>query len=84
MTDFILYAQAFMLVTNIIVFIFIMQEHSLKMKALKVALLIAISLGTLINLGKLTWLNVIFAFTPFLLLGKVFKKKKKEAKHNLA
>lgn len=80
MTDFIFYAQFFMLLTNIIVFIFVMQEKSERLRFVKVSLLVAISLGTLVNLGKLTWLNVVFAFTPFVLLGKIFKNENKTAK----
>jgi hypothetical protein len=60
-----------------------MQEKRVKLRAVKVALLIAISLGTLVNLGKVTWMNVLFAFTPFLLLGKIFKKDK-ESIHKIA
>lgn len=81
MTDFILWAQFLMLTANIIVFIFIMQSET-KLKFVKVLLLIIISLGTIINIGKLTWLNVIFSLTPGLLLFKK-RKDKESTTHNL-
>lgn len=79
MKDFVLYAQLIMLFTNIFVFVLLMQESN-KYKFAKVGLLIAISLGTIINLGKLTWLNVLFSLTPFILLGKIFKTKNEHQK----
>jgi len=81
MTDLILYANFFMLTANIIVFILVMQSDA-KLKFVKALLLIVISLGTIINIGKLTWLTVLFAISPSLMLFK--KQNGKESKtHNL-
>lgn len=74
MTNFILWSQFIMLIANVIVFILIMNEHT-KFKFVKVCLLIAISFGTIANIGKLTALSVVFALTPGLLLIKKGKNK---------
>lgn len=66
--DVFFYMQLTMFVLNVIVFIFIMNERKLKYKAVRVALLVAVSIGFFINLGKVTWFAVLFCFTPFLSL----------------
>lgn len=71
MMNLIFYAQILVLMLNIIVFIFLMQEHNLKYKLVRVVLLVAISIGAVINFGKVTIFTVLFSFTPFITLIKI-------------
>lgn len=68
MKDYIFYAQLIVLILNVVVFIYIMSASGVYMRFARVILLVAIFVGTLANFGKLTMLNVLFAFTPFLTL----------------
>ncbi|MES2382416.1 MAG: hypothetical protein V4538_15320 [Bacteroidota bacterium] len=66
--DIFFYMQLLLFALNIIVFIYIMLEHKVKYKFARVALLIAVSFGFFINVGKVTWFAVLFCFTPYLSL----------------
>jgi len=66
--DVFFYLQLLLFALNVIVFIYLMNEHKLKYKFARVALLIVVSIGFFINLGKVTWFAVLFCFTPFLSL----------------
>jgi len=66
--DVFFYLQLIMFALNVCVFIYIMQERNLNHKWARVALLIAVSIGFFINLGKVTWFAVLFCFTPFIAL----------------
>ena len=79
MTNFVFYANFLMLSANIIVFIIVMQSDA-KLKVVKTCLLIAISLGTILNIGKLTWFTILFALAPGLML---FKKSDKSTERNI-
>ena len=68
MIDFLFYAQLLVFTLNIVVFIFLMNEHNFSFKAARIVLLIAISVGAVINFGRVTFFTVIMAFTPFLTL----------------
>jgi len=68
MIDFIFYAQLLVLCLNIIVFIFLMNEQKFNFKLARIVLLVAISVGAVINLGRITLFTVIVAFTPFITL----------------
>lgn len=71
MIDFIFYAQILVLALNIVVFCFLMQEQELNYKLARVVLLVAISVGAVINFGKVTIFTVLFSFTPFITLIKI-------------
>lgn len=79
MTDFIFYAQLLVLTLNIIVFVFLINEHKFNFRMARVVLLIAISVGAVINLGKVTLFTVVVAFSPFITLininqhGKLYR-----------
>lgn len=68
MINFILIAQFVVLFLNIVVFVYLMNENSIKYRRARVMLLICISIGIILNIGKVTWLTVLFSFTPFLSL----------------
>lgn len=74
MTDVILYAQIIVFVLNIVVFCYLMQEPQVNYKLARVILLVAISVGAVINFGKVTVFTVIFSFTPFITLIKINKQ----------
>ena len=77
--DFLFYAQLTVFCLNIIVFIFLMNEHNFNFKTARIVLLIAISVGAVINFGRVTFFTVVMAFTPFLTLinikqdGKLYR-----------
>lgn len=68
MKDLFLYLQLAILIMNITAFIFIMGEAKYEYKAVRAALLIVLSAGMLVNIGKITFLTVLFSFAPFLSL----------------
>lgn len=68
MINFILYAQLIVLILNIMVFIYLMNERSVNYRRVRIMLLISISIGIIVNIGKVTWLTVLFSFTPFISL----------------
>lgn len=74
MTDVILYAQIIVFVLNIVVFCYLMQEPQVNYKLARVILLVAISVGAVINFGKVTVFTVIFSLTPFITLIKINKQ----------
>ena len=71
MIDFLFYAQLMVFILNVVVFIFLMNEHNFSFKAARIVLLIAISVGAVINFGRVTFFTVIMSFTPFLTLIKI-------------
>lgn len=71
MTDIILYGQLIMLGLNIIVFCFLMKEHELEYKFVRILILVAISIGAVMNFGKVTIVTVLLMFTPFITLLKI-------------
>lgn len=79
MINFILIAQFIVLILNIIVFIYLMNERTVKYRRVRVMLLLCISIGIIVNIGKVTWYTVLFSFTPFLSLininehGKIYR-----------
>ena len=79
MINFILIAQFVVLFLNIVVFVYLMNEDSVKYRRARVMLLICISIGMIVNIGKITWYTVLFSFTPFLSLininehGKLYR-----------
>ncbi|MDU9793828.1 hypothetical protein RGC27_08290, partial [Helicobacter pylori] len=68
------YAQIIVFVLNIVVFCYLMQEPQVNYKLARVILLVAISVGAVINFGKVTVFTVIFSFTPFITLIKINKQ----------
>ena len=71
MIDFLFYAQLLVFFLNIVVFVFLMNERNFSFKAARIVLLIAISVGAVINFGRVTFFTVIMSFTPFLTLIKI-------------
>jgi len=70
MTDIIFYAQILVFILNIIIFCYLMQEKSFNFKLARIIVLVAISVGAVINFGKVTVFTILFSFTPFLTLIK--------------
>ena len=68
MTDFIFFAQILVLILNCVVFVFLMQTENINYKLARIVLLVAISVGTVINFGKVTVCTILFSFAPFLSL----------------
>jgi hypothetical protein len=68
MSDFIFYAQILVLILNCVVFVFLMQTENVNYKLARIVLLVAISVGTVINFGKVTIFTILFSFAPFLSL----------------
>ena len=79
MVNFILIAQFVILMLNIIVFCWLSTESNISYKYERALLLIAISIGAVINFGKVTVFMILFSFAPFLTLinikkdGKLYK-----------
>ena len=73
MMNLIFYAQIMVFVLNIVVFCYLMKEDEISYKLARVILLVAISVGAVINFGKVTIFTVIFSFTPFITLIKINK-----------
>ena len=69
--DVIFYAQILVFVLNIVVFCFLMNESEMNYKLARVILLVAISVGAVINFGKVTIFSVLFSFSPFITLIKI-------------
>jgi len=69
-TDIILYSQIIILILNIIIFFYLLREHNLQHKFVRVLLLIAITIGGLSNFGKVSIYTILFMFSPFLTLIK--------------
>jgi len=78
--DFILIANLMMLIGNIIALVIIQTQTELKYKEVRLVLLITVTFGILANFGKITWLTVIFALAPWVML---FKKRKSYKDHNI-
>ena len=74
MTDITFYSQIIVFVLNIVVFCFLMNERDMSYKLARIILLVAISVGAVINFGKVTVFTVIFSFTPFITLIKINKQ----------
>lgn len=71
MTDLIFYSNLIMFILNTIIFLFLMSEPNLKYKFVRVLILVAMSVGAVINFGKFTVFTVLFMFTPFITLIKI-------------
>jgi hypothetical protein len=63
-----------MLAGNIIVLIMISKHPEIKFYMARIILLVCVTIGIFAQLGKITWLNAIFSFAPFLSLWN-FKNK---------
>jgi hypothetical protein len=48
-----------------------MNEHEINYKLARIVLLVAISIGAVINFGKVTIFSVLFSFSPFITLIKI-------------
>lgn len=68
MKDIFLYSQILVFALNVMVLIHLMSQEKMHYKAFRIALVVGITVVTLLNFGKFTWLNVVFAFTPLLTL----------------
>lgn len=71
MTDITFYSQIIVFVLNIVVFCFLMNERDMSYKLARIILLVAISVGAVINFGKVTVFTLIFSFSPLITLIKI-------------
>jgi len=68
MKDIFLYLQLLVLVMNVVTFIYIMHEEKYHYKFARVTLLIVLTAGMIANIGKITFVTVLFTFSTFLAL----------------
>lgn len=71
MNNIFFYVQLGIFILNIIVFIYLMKEPSLNYHTERIILLVMVTVAGVITFGKVTWLTVLFAFTPFIVLIKI-------------
>lgn len=74
--NFIIIAQFIVLVLNIVVFCYLTKENDISFKLERALLLIAISIGAVLNFGKVTAFTILFSFTPFVTLINISKDGK--------
>ena len=70
MKDIFLYIQIAVFAMNVVVFIYLMQTEKYQYKFARITLLILLSAGMLVNIGKLTFLTVLFTLSTYLSLFK--------------
>ena len=68
MKDIFLYLQLVVLVMNVMAFIYIMHEKKYNYKFARVTLLIVLTAGMIANIGKVTFLTILFTSSTFLSL----------------
>jgi len=68
MSDIFLIIQLAVLVMNIITFVYIMQEEKYNYKLARVIFIIICTVGLMANIGKVTFLTVLFSFSTFISL----------------
>jgi len=68
MKDLFLYLQLVVLVMNVIAFIYIMHEERYQYKAARAIILIVLTAGMIVNIGKVTFLTVLFTSSTFISL----------------
>lgn len=71
MKDFFLYLQIVILIMNVLTFIYIMQSEKYHYKFARVTLLVLLTAGMLANIGKVSFLTVLFTSSTFLSLIKI-------------
>lgn len=71
MKDFFYYLQFVVFMINILVFIYIMQTNEYNYRGARGLLLIILSIGMLVNIDKITFINVLLSFSTFLSLIKI-------------
>ncbi len=69
MKDYLMWFQIIMLAVNIGVCIYLKMQEDIPFKKLRIAFVVIVTALTIINFGKLTILNVLFSFTPYLILN---------------
>lgn len=74
MKDIFLYLQLVVLVMNVMAFIYIMVEKKYNYKFARVTLLIVLTAGMIANIGKVTFLTILFTSSTFLSLLKIDSK----------
>jgi len=68
MNNLFLYLQLMVLVMNVITFIYIMHEKKYEYKFVRVTILIVLTAGMIANIGKVTFLTILFTSSTFLSL----------------
>jgi len=65
------YAQLIVFGLNILVFFYLLRHQEVSYNLERIILVVAFTVMFVINLGKVSWVSVIFAFTPFIALIKI-------------
>ena len=68
MKDIFLYLQLLVLVMNVIAFIYIMHEERYQYKLARAIILIVLTAGMIANIGKVTFLTILFTSSTFISL----------------
>jgi len=68
MKDLFLYLQIMVLVMNVVAFIYIMHEEKYHYKFARVAILVILTAGMIANIGKVTFLTMLFTSSTFIAL----------------
>lgn len=75
MKDFLLWSQILIFALNVAVFIYLMSKEDIYLRQARIALLVVLTVAGMVSLvinqGKLTWINVVFSFTPAITLFKI-------------
>jgi len=74
MKDIFMYLQFVIFVMNVVTFIYIMQHEKYNYKFARVSLLVLLSAGMIANIGKVTFLTILFTSSTFLSLLKIDSK----------
>ena len=78
MKDYLMWIQIIMLAINIGLCIYLKMQEDIPFKKVRIAFIVIVTALTIVNFGKLTILNVLFSFTPYLILnikpdGKLYR-----------
>ncbi len=68
MKDIFLYLQIAVLAMNIVALVYIMSVEKYTYKVPRVVFIILCTIGLIVTVGKITFLTVLFSFSPFLSL----------------
>ena len=68
MKDIFLYIQLGVFVMNVIVFIYLMQSEKYNYKFARITLLFILTVGLIVNIGKVTFLTILFTSSTFISL----------------
>lgn len=69
--DIFYYAQWVVFILNILVSIYLFKHQELSYNLERIILVVIFTVMIVINFGKVSWVSVIFAFTPFIALIKI-------------